>query len=275
MESREQKNKRNREYSKRKREELNYLVEINCKICQQITTCKAYKLKHFQRRGGTTCKKCLNELSSKTLKNIQANQTTEEKTYYAKLARQSSSAENRSNGVRKQWKNFRENPQKYKEICEKRVNRTKEIWKNYSEETKKRIIKQLYSSHNKSRSKFGEAVKNLLIQLGYYDGFESEYQIDKYVTDECHPSKKIIIEAYGDVYHCNPRKYQDENQFLKIINRTIKEQRDRDQKRITHLKDLGYKILIIWEYDFNKKLEETKQKIHKFFRDLTNDSSQN
>lgn len=61
-----------------------------------------------------------------------------------------------------------------------------------------------------------------------------------------------IIEFYGDIWHANPQVYQANDTPLKWrgSNITATEIWMRDSKRIDKIKQMGFKVLIVWEKDF-------------------------
>lgn len=66
------------------------------------------------------------------------------------------------------------------------------------------------------------------------------------------PSKNLIIEFYGDFWHCNPSKYQSDY-YQKYLHKTAAEKWELDSIRETKIKDAGYDLKIVWESDFKKK----------------------
>lgn len=62
------------------------------------------------------------------------------------------------------------------------------------------------------------------------------------------PSKKLVIEIYGNRWHANPNMYNDEDIIhLWAGDFTAKEIRDKDRLRINHIKSLGYDVIVLWE----------------------------
>jgi hypothetical protein len=68
----------------------------------------------------------------------------------------------------------------------------------------------------------------------------------------------LIIEFNGTYWHCDPRFY-NKDYLHKRKNKTAEEIWDIDKKRNENLKNLGYDVKVIWEFDFM----ENKQKILK------------
>lgn len=64
-------------------------------------------------------------------------------------------------------------------------------------------------------------------------------------------SQKLIIEFFGDFWHCHPELFLDDNKIHPIINKTVKEIRNTDKLKIEILKKRGYNCLVIWETDWN------------------------
>lgn len=79
--------------------------------------------------------------------------------------------------------------------------------------------------------------------------------------------KNRIIEFQGDYWHCNPKLY-DETFYNKVKQKTAKEIWEYDKTKLECAIFYGYKVLYIWEYDYNNNKEETLQKCIDF---LTND----
>lgn len=78
----------------------------------------------------------------------------------------------------------------------------------------------------------------------------SQYKISQFIADFYIPSANLIVEADGDYWHCNPKKYPNgpinESQALAII---------KDKRRDEFLLSKGYNILRFWESDINDDLE--------------------
>lgn len=90
---------------------------------------------------------------------------------------------------------------------------------------------------------------------------ENEEVFHGFVPDEINHKLKLIIEVFGDVYHCNPKKYSNPDVFVNAIQRTVGEQWKRDEIKIAAYKRNGYDVLIVWESDIRKHLTETIEKV--------------
>lgn len=132
-----------------------------------------------------------------------------------------------------------------------------------TEKFNKRINYWKYKLYNgKQRSKIADEFFNELIKLYdtnneiYYG--DNEYIISNnehvYKLDFLDKTKNKIIEFYGDFWHMNPIKYKD-NAYNKTKHLYAYEIWKYDKNREDALINMGYKILIIWEYEYkNNKL---------------------
>lgn len=224
----------------------------HCPGCGVEVIGRAYAKSTYKRNGGKFCKECLNKKSSDTLKKVRASQTPEEKSEHAKRARALVSKEKMSIAVKKGWDTVRADKEKYKKIKEERSKASKKRWREeYSEDKKQRILNKLTSSNNCGRSILSDQVKSLMEEEGI-TGFASEGYFHGFFPDEINHELKIIVEVYGDIYHCHPDMYKDEDEYLSHIQRTVKQQRHRDKKRLACFYKHGYSVVIIWEKDFKK-----------------------
>ena len=199
-------------------------VIVNCPVCQKPTSTKEYKLKSYARKGGKKCKECCRKISSTTMKRTMAGLSKEQKTANTMLAMASRTPESRSLAVKKQWETLKNDPRKMQEICDLHSNRMKKVWKEYPEETKNHIVEAFCKSYGKSRSESSNALKRAMISESIYDGFESEEVFHGFIPDEINHELKIIVEMYGDLYHCNPKRYKDKKQYVSAIKRTVEQQ---------------------------------------------------
>jgi very-short-patch-repair endonuclease len=72
-----------------------------------------------------------------------------------------------------------------------------------------------------------------------------------YVVDAFIPEKNLIIECFGDYWHCNP-KFWDSDKYHQHLHMTAKEKQKLDNKRIKNLKAEGYSVIVLWETDIKK-----------------------
>lgn len=77
------------------------------------------------------------------------------------------------------------------------------------------------------------------------------------------PELKIGIEFNGDFFHANPKKYKPDD---KIFYTSASDIWKRDADKNKQLKELGIRILYVWESDWVKNKEETKKAIQCHFK---------
>lgn len=166
---------------------------------------------------------------------------------------------------------------------------SKERWNKLSDEEKnKQVTRANQALHEKIRndenfkreyylkifqnSKIGFTSKGhneLHMFLSDY-GFIQHVIIGEMEVDECNEDLKIIIEYNGDMYHCNPRKWKPD-QYNTAIKMTANEKWEKDRKRYYKLKNLGYKVFVVWEEDWYLKREEISNRIIKYINGIKNE----
>lgn len=109
----------------------------------------------------------------------------------------------------------------------------------------------LLSRANGQRITKGQQKIYDILKIKYPDAL-LEYQINelRISVDIYIPSKNLVIEYYGDYWHCNPKCYQPEF-YNKSLKKTAFEIWKKDFNRETKIKDLGYNFKVIWEKEFN------------------------
>jgi G:T-mismatch repair DNA endonuclease (very short patch repair protein) len=84
--------------------------------------------------------------------------------------------------------------------------------------------------------------------------------------------KKIVIEIYGDFWHCNPVKYKAmdiiESRLRYGNEKYAKDVWDADRIREAHISSFGYRVIVIWETDI--KNEKYKEVINELFGNREN-----
>ena len=82
------------------------------------------------------------------------------------------------------------------------------------------------------------------------------YRVDTKICDIYIPSLNLIIEYFGDYWHCNPNKYS-EDYFNQKKGMSAKEIWDYDKRKIDLILSYGYNLEVIWENELkhdNKKI---------------------
>lgn len=131
----------------------------------------------------------------------------------------------------------------------------------------------LQKKNNHRRSKFHRKIEDLLVTLNINYESEVTCKFIKYnkelqkkyspIVDILIEEHKLVIECYGDFWHANPKIYTPNDIFYTFYGkRTSQEIWDFDNIRINHIKNFGYKVLIIWEYDYFNNLKLVKKNIY-------------
>ena|ERR1035437_6460950 len=124
---------------------------------------------------------------------------------------------------------------------------------------KAKYLKQKYCSDScaakgieKRKSKLSKEVNFFLRKENW--GLEEEFFLrleNKKIFCDFLIEKKIVVECYGDYWHCNPDIYSADYKHTKLL-KTAKEVWEFDEHRESLLKTAGYKVIKIWEKDWNK-----------------------
>jgi very-short-patch-repair endonuclease len=75
---------------------------------------------------------------------------------------------------------------------------------------------------------------------------------------------KKVIEFNGDRFHANPELYKESDKPNFYADLTSKEIWDLDKHKIGLIEKLGFKVLVIWEKEFDESLENTINKCYSF-----------
>jgi G:T-mismatch repair DNA endonuclease (very short patch repair protein) len=142
-----------------------------------------------------------------------------------------------------------ENHMKKNEYRELSRNRMKSNWfKNIL--TKEKMSEQLKETRRLGKIKSGITSKKekeigvFLKSLGL--NYIPSYRVDSKICDIYIPSLNLIIEYFGDYWHCNPNKYS-EDYFNQKKNMSAKEIWCYDKMKIDLIINYGYNLEVIWE----------------------------
>ena len=95
--------------------------------------------------------------------------------------------------------------------------------------------------------------------LSYNDGFQTmgsngnEFMIPstRYRVDGIVSGTNIVVEVLGDFWHGNPKVY-DHSKVNKTVGKTYGELFMHTFERLTNIKNMGYKVVYVWEKDINE-----------------------
>jgi G:T-mismatch repair DNA endonuclease (very short patch repair protein) len=79
---------------------------------------------------------------------------------------------------------------------------------------------------------------------------------DKFVVDEFLPNHNIVIEAWGDFWHANPRRFS-KNKLTEIQKKNVA----KDDSRLKYLKACGYIVITLWGYDLKNNITKCQETI--------------
>jgi|LakMenEpi03Aug12_release.lakeMendotaPanAssembly.Ray.scaffolds.fasta_scaffold468896_1 hypothetical protein len=96
-------------------------------------------------------------------------------------------------------------------------------------------------------------ILNMIKNLNY--AVIHSYRVDTKICDFYIPSLNLIIEYFGDYWHCNPKKFE-KDYFNQKKGMTAKEIWEYDNLKLELIKNFGYNLEVIWESDLknNNKL---------------------
>lgn len=153
----------------------------------------------------------------------------------------------------RQQESIKNNPDLYEKYCQKRKQIAENFHKSMTDVDREIHYAKVFKNTGKSKAEddFFEILKN----HGLF--FNRNKVISGFIVDGVDDQKKIIVEFYGDSFHCNPQIYQDPNKYCSWLRRSVKQQWDRDRRRISALYKNGYSVIIVWEKDW--KLDQSKQ----------------
>lgn len=127
------------------------------------------------------------------------------------------------------------------------------------EETRKKMSEVLKNTRRQGKIKSVNISKkeieicNEIKKLGYT--VIPSLKVDTKICDIYIPKLNLIIEYFGDYWHCNPLKYNAEYINVKK-NLTAKEIWEYDKNKLELIKSYGYNLEVIWESEL--KLNNNK-----------------
>ncbi|RWZ87242.1 MAG: hypothetical protein EO766_12000 [Hydrotalea sp. AMD] len=241
--------------------------EYNCTDCGNIEILPHWRFK--QRKQPFRCNKCSRIESRKQYKAIKETnperweQITQAKSKAASNKHALLTPEQRSNHgkkmraavtisgleLRQKQQLFIDNAgsEYYDRYCEKRRLISKHFHDNLTPDEKETHYRKVFKNNGRSK-----ACDNCLdiIELENIQ-IDREHYINGFIVDGLIKNTNIVIEFYGDTFHCNPIKFKDPTQYCSWISRTVQQQWDRDRIRLSALYRLGYRVILIWEHGWN------------------------
>ena len=109
-------------------------------------------------------------------------------------------------------------------------------------------------------------LKEELLKRGYKEGLDFIHQykfMNKFMCDFCFPKEKVIVEADGDYWHCNPNIYPNPTHPRQVKNIG----RDKSKKGyITKVDNNSWTILNFWGSEIEKDVSKCVDKIEEVLR---------
>ena len=90
-------------------------------------------------------------------------------------------------------------------------------------------------------------INNIDIKFRQYDVINGKYRVDGF-----DPETKTVYEFYGDYWHGNPRRFHKDKINYQAQNKTFGELYEKTLQREAEIKAAGYKVISIWESDYDK-----------------------
>ena len=229
-----------------------FLVEKTCTICNNksfiktknsTTTCRNY---YNTMKRGSRCKSCSLE-SQKGVGN----------SFFGK--KHSKETKDKISQSRKGKAIGKDNAMSNHEHRKKLSESLKKSWSSGKlEETRKRMSEVLKNTRRSgkikavNKSKKEVEICNDIKNMGYK--VQSSYKVDTKICDLFIPKLNLIIEYFGDYWHCNPNKYSADYINVKK-NLTAKEIWEYDTSKLELIKSYGYNIEVIWETELKLNKE--------------------
>ena len=231
----------------RVRKRLENGIPIRCKSCAQ---------KNAAKNWSPEAKVAIQAGRKKAAKKLHS----APKSVRIKRARKAGQGNRKNNGlsVRRQWESIKNKPEEYRQACERLRQTALDFHASMSDEEK--VLYHTKVFKNTGTSKVCEDFLSIL-ESEFGLQVLREEAIAGFIVDGLVSDKGLILEFYGDMFHCNPLKFQDPDEYCSWISRTVGQQWKRDKRRLAALFKNGYKVLIVWEYDWNNNREEVLERV--------------
>jgi G:T-mismatch repair DNA endonuclease (very short patch repair protein) len=138
--------------------------------------------------------------------------------------------------------------------------------KKHKPESLAKIIENSFLKISK-RSETEKHLYDCLIDRGYNIDHNVAL-VNRFNCDIVFRDAPLVIELFGDFWHCNPRFWSADS-FNSVIKMTAKEKWDKDAQKLDTLRSGGYNVIVVWEYDW----KNTKEQVIKEIVDAANSIS--
>jgi len=158
-----------------------------------------------------------------------------------------------------------------KEICIEKYGEKKGL--KILNDRNRKWLKSLHSNGNMS-SGYSKISQDLFNTFGYNKNYyyaTKNYEISLttetsllYLYDFTDIKNKLIIEYNGDIFHANPKFFQENDKYNPFNDELSKTKWKKDDIKINVAKELGYDVLIIWDSEYRENKEIVINKCKKF-----------
>lgn len=145
----------------------------------------------------------------------------------------------------------------------------KSRWSSLSDDDKKKQIQNFRykKSHTLNNIKMNlneYVVGSILNDLSINWSYEKKIDVG---ANSLYPDfiidNKFVIECYGTYWHADPRKFSENDIFFGKY--TARDIWNMDSQRVDKLKNIGYKVLIVWEEDIHNDSNKIIEQIRSFY----------
>jgi len=257
--------------------------EYICKTCEKSEWMPRWQ--HRKKKYPALCKSCAKKLGTAKYKNIK-NTDPERWVEITKIKSDSASKRHKKSTpgektkhalkmralvkisgteLRRRQQTYIDNAgdEYYKKYCEKRKQIALDFHKNLTPQQKEKHYRKVLKTNGRSKecASFIQVLKEHDINC-----IEEQY-INGFIVDAIIQNTNIVIEYYGDMFHCNPKKFKDPTQICSWIGgRTVQEQWDRDRRRLAALYKYGFVVIIVWGIDWKSNQNSIIRKIQNEMR---------
>ncbi len=211
-----------------------------CSICaKRLGGIRAWKSRSPEAQAAAV------ERARKTMTAFHDSKTPEERIAQGKAAR--SCVAHSHEAVVKQWETVKADPEKFAKAKSRLSRTSKNFWNSLTPESRIVHIQKIFANIT-GRSKAGDQFIEHFAKEGVI--LEVEQGVHGFIVDGLDSKKKVVVEFYGDMFHCRPNNFPDPNQYCSWISRTVAQQWDRDLKRLGVFYRYGYLVVIVWETDW-------------------------
>lgn len=229
-----------------KQQDNSFYIERLCPRCNQILITKSKDKticcrNHIDKvENGTLCKPCSLELQKGDGNPFFGKRHTETSIKKISQSRKGKAKGNQNSMSNPIWK-------------QKAIKNLKNKWNSGDLEH----VRKKMSEHMKNSIKNGK-IKSVNLSKKETEIFQfikkmklfvvQSFRVDTKICDIYLPEFNLILEYFGDYWHCNPNKYNFDY-FNKKKNMTAEQIWDYDRMKVDLIKSYGYNLEIIWESD--------------------------